>query len=157
MFNFNWNCLLYAQFCVFHCSQLDVNNNNRFPLLFLCLYLLHKREQLLDNSSADLYNGDLQTTIILFKHIVFSHKTLWTFTNSVVCFALPLIWQRKHSDVSSWMRMFVASSFRDLYKCKHCCFIMVVCVFCLPLFLSCLSVYFCLLVQHFLCWHLLLY
>ena len=50
-----------------------------------------------------------------------SHKTDWTFTDSVACFALPFLRQRKQSDECSRSQMFVASPFRDLYKCKHRC------------------------------------
>ena len=50
-----------------------------------------------------------------------SHNTYWTLTNSVACFALPSIWQSKQSADCSWRLTFMASPFRDLYKCKHCC------------------------------------
>ena len=40
------------------------------------------------NYTTDLCNGDLQSTITIFKHTVFSNKTDWTFTNSVACLAL---------------------------------------------------------------------
>ena len=39
--------------------------------------------------------------------------------------------------------------FRNLYKCKHLCFIIVVCIFCLRLFLYCLLLHFCLFVFTF--------
>ena len=64
---------LHSSVC--HCLQLDVNNNNCFLFRF---YLLHKQEQLLGNYAPDLCNGDLHTTIILFKHTASSHKTDWT-------------------------------------------------------------------------------
>ena len=75
----------------YHCSQLDVNNNNCSSLLLLCLHPLHKQKLSLSNYTTYLYNEDLQTTITLF----------------------------------------VASLSCNLYKCKHCCFIIIFYIFCL--------------------------
>ena len=58
-----------------------------------------------NNCSMDLYNGDIQTTIILFTGNVSSYKTNWILSNCVVCFVLPFISQDKQSDKCSWRRM----------------------------------------------------
>ena len=135
------NFFLFAQFCVSLFITL-CKQQQLLCLLFLYLHSLHKQKQLLDNCSTDLCNGDLQTTITLFKPTTSSHKPDGPFTNSVACFALLFIWQCKQPNECFWRRMFVASSSRDLYKYKHRCFINVVSLLLFVYFVSFILVVF---------------
>ena len=106
-----------------HCLQLDVSNNLFCLLFFFTLYGVNTKNCLLD-----INNGNLQTTIIFFKHYASSHKTDWIFTDPIGCFVLPFISQGKHSDACSSRRITLPT--RNLYKCKHVVYDIVVCVFC---------------------------
>ena len=96
-------------------------------LLYSCFVTLFCLNN--NNCWTDLYNGDLQTTIILFKHHVSSYKTDWIFTDIDACFVRPFLYQCKQWDEWSRSRLFVAIPSLDLYKCKHRCVIVVVCDF----------------------------
>ena len=90
--------LVSNQFFIFHtipCTtfhHFDLNNNNLLSLLFFFYILLRNN----NNCSLDLYNRDLQTTIIRFTRNLSSHKTDWIFfelpfSGSVLPFIPPFI------------------------------------------------------------------
>ena len=92
--------------------------------------------QLLNNCSTDLCDKDLQTTITLFKHKMFLHKTDCTFVNSLACFVLPSIWQRKWRlwrcflETSIYVNIYYCflllfTYFVNIYACSVCCCIFV--------------------------------
>ena len=139
----------------------DLRNNNWLQLLlFSTLFDVYY-----NNCSIDLYNWDLQATIILFTYNVSSHKTDWILSE------LPLLYLAFY-----WKR--ISLLMRNLYKCKQVvyvsvfeyfvylcpCRVVVACLlayqlFCTPLlfllvyifvpfFTLMLLLYFCLLVDH---------
>ena len=129
-----------------HCSKLNVYNNNLLCLLFFFTLSCVNT----NNCSLDLYNGDLQTTIVLFTRNATSHKTL------LICYLFCLayyiagktLWRTNlEENDSSW----------NLCKYKHhyCwCFlftfilVILVVASCSSLFLYIFLIYFCLFVDH---------
>ena len=124
---------------MYHCLQLDVNNNNCLVCYFSVHEFLLEQKQLLDNYLTDLCNGDLQTTINLFKHPASLHKTNWTSLTH-----LPAL--------NCCRRMFVIPSSRNLYNLNIIALVYycsVVCIRCFWIFVYLFTI--------FLCWCLLLY
>ena len=70
MFSFK-SILYFSHNSVWYLTRFYLNNNNLLQLLlFFTLFRVHN-----NNCSIDLYNRDLQTTILLFTRNVSSHKS----------------------------------------------------------------------------------
>ena len=78
-FVFSFKSILYCSYnSVCHLWWFDLNNNNLLQLLVLfSLFRVHN-----NNCLIDLYNSDLQTTIILYTRNVSSYKADWFLSES---------------------------------------------------------------------------
>ena len=89
-----------------------------------------------NNCLIDLYNRDLQTTIVLFTCNVQYATQDWlnNFWITVACYILLFLSLGKQSDKCTWRRLSLA--WRNLYKCKQvaCGVVVVACLFVYPLF-----------------------
>ena len=112
-------------------------NDLTYTTICFSCYSLHFFHIHNNNCSLDLYNRDLQITIILFTRNVSSHKINWILYELPLLALSCLLYHRLSSRMSlSW---------QNLCKCKQvACSIVVGYLFAYPLFLYCillLSVY----------------
>ena len=78
---------------------------------------------------------------------VFTQNWLNSFWIAVTCSVLPFIRQDKQSDKYTWNIISLPS--QNLYKCKQVVYVIVICVFCLRLFLQCCCCFFTCLSPYF--------
>ena len=114
-------------------------------IYFNCYYSLHLFHIHNSNYSIDLYNRDLQTTIILFTRKVSSHKTDWILSEFLWLLCFPFYIAAKQSTECTWRWISLHS--QNLYKCKQvACGVVIVCLFIYALFytdvaVACLLLY----------------
>ena len=114
-----------------HCSQLDVNKNN-YLVCYSFVYTLCINNNNYNNYTTDLCNGDLQTTITLFRRTASSHKadkTSLTHLPALLC----LLYDTVNSLMNvlegkcSWLRLQeISTNVNNVVYINSCS---VVCVF----------------------------
>ena len=128
-------------------------------ICFNCYYSLHLFRLHNNNCSIDLWNENLQTTIILFARNVSSHKTDWILSASPLLDLSCLLYRRVSSLINALKREYlcpceISINVNKLFtvifvlrlRCPYSA--VVACLFLNPFFILMLLLYFCLLVKH---------
>ena len=111
-----------------HTKLTEIHSCNCFIFCYSPIY----KVCINNNYSTDLYNGDLQTEITLFKRTGSSHKTLWTSLTHLAALSC-LLYDRVNSQMNvleskcCWLRLFeISVNLNNDFYIYYCS---VVCVF----------------------------